>query len=785
MNALAQVIEALSLEMDFDKVCRRATQLAMEMIRADVSALALPLGDAHLSYQYFWGLPADADTASMSRPVGLGAARQVFQSGEPIYVPNYPTYPYAFPPFVQLGLDSGLAVPVMIGAQIAGVFSLGWLRFAAPPSTQDITLISVIARQVGIAYHRMNLMRDLSESQLRTQALNVRLNRIMAVSPAVIYNVTVDLSASKPRLRQLLVSENVQDILGYSHLYLADEPDRWYQLVHPDDLPKITLPNNPSALAAGRFDRSYRMLHSAGHYFWVQDNLRLFPAGEGCYDVVGLIMDISERKQAEAELRLHRDHLQELVAEQTEGLRHAKNAAELATQEAQAANERLRHLAHIDGLTGLANRVLMLDRMAQAIAYAARQQSKLAVLFIDLDRFKNINDSLGHSLGDRLLQEVAKRLLESVRHADLIGRQSGDEFIVLLSAVEHLEAVAGVAESLIASIAQPYRIEGHELAVTLSMGISIYPNDGVSPEDLIKKADTAMYRAKEAGRNNYQFFTQHMGDMARDRLTLENQLRRALEREELLLYYQPQIALANGAICGVEALLRWRHPERGLLLPRDFIPVAEESGLIIPIGNWVLREACRQNKAWQDAGLPAIVMAVNISALQFHRLGLLQEIQMALEKAGLAAQYLNLELTEGIVMHQGEATLAPLRALKEMGVRLAIDDFGTGYSSLGYLKSFPIDSLKIDQTFINDLTENASDAAIVQAILGLGRTLNLSIVAEGVNKIEQLQYLRELGCDEFQGNYFSPAVAAERFAILLNDAASRPLITQLQHIAGA
>ena len=767
MNVLAQVVEALSLEMDFEKVCRRATQIAMEMIGADVSALALPAGIDTLSYQYFWGLPADADIESMSRPVGLGAARHVFGSGQPIHVPDYPHYQYAFPPFVKLGLDSGLAVPVMIGEDIAGVFSLGWLRPVAPPTAEQVALIEVVARQVGIAYHRTRLMREVSESEARTAALNERMNRIMAVSPAIIYSVTLDVSGAKPSLCKLLVGDSVESILGYSKALLMTQPNFWYQLVHPDDLPKITLANNRDALADGHFDRVYRIRHGAGHYFWVQDSMRLFPAGENLFEAIGLITDITERKNAETELHKHSDHLQELVAEQTDDLRSAKNAAEQAMWEAKKAEEQLRHLAHVDGLTGLANRVLMTDRITQAIAYARRKNQKLALLFIDLDRFKNINDSLGHSIGDRLLQEVAARLRDRVRHADTIGRQSGDEFIILLSDIAQVDALASIAENLIADISRPYDIDGHELAVTLSMGISLYPTDGATPEDLIKKADTAMYKAKDAGRNNYQFFTQHMGDMARDRLSLENELRRAFERHELVLYYQPLFDIATGGIVGLEALLRWRHPERGMLLPKDFIGVAEESGLIIPIGNWVLREACQQNRAWQSAGLPAIPVSVNISPLQFRRLGLLQEIESVLKSTGLAADYLSLELTESVVMHHAEETIDSLRDLKEMGVQLSIDDFGTGYSSLGYLKSFPIDTLKIDQTFIEDLSDDASDSAIVHAIIGMGHSLGLQVVAEGVSREAQLVRLRELGCDVVQGNHHSPPLEVDACAQLL------------------
>ena len=767
MNVLAQVIETLSLEMDFEKVCRHATRVAMEMIGADVCALALPTDDDHLCYQYFWGLPEDADIQSMSRPVGIGAAQHVFGSGKPIYVPDYPSYEYAFPPFVTLGLDSGQAVPVMIGNRIAGVFSLGWLGPAERPSQEQVELIEVVARQVGVAYHRMTLMRELSDSQARTKALNERLNRIMAVSPAIIYSVTLDMSGPKPWMNNLLVNEAVETILGYPWDTFSANPNLWYELVHPDDLPSILVMNNPKSLAKGRLERNYRIRHGKGHYFWVQDNLRLFPSGEGRYEVVGLIMDISERKEAEAELHRHRDHLQDLVAEQTQSLFSAKNAAEQAMREAQAAQERLHHLAHIDALTGLANRVLMMDRMELAIAYAERHNQILALLFIDLDRFKNINDSLGHTFGDRLLQKVAARLRDHIRQADVIGRQSGDEFIVLLSAIDNVESVGPIAENLTATLSRPYEIDGHELTLTISMGISLFPGDGRTSDDLIRKADTAMYKAKESGRNNYQFFTQYMGDMARDRLSLENELRRALDQQELLLYYQPQIHIATGEIVGVEALLRWRHPERGLLLPKEFICVAEECGLVIPMGNWVLHEACKQSRAWQDMGLPAVTVGVNISPMQFRRLGLLEEVKSVMEQTGLSPCRLNLELTEGVVMHQADTTIATLQALKEMGVQISIDDFGTGYSSLAYLKAFPIDSLKIDQTFITDLGHNPNDLAIVEAIIGMGHTLGLKIVAEGVSNEHQLTHLQKLGCDEFQGHYFSPPLEADAMARLL------------------
>jgi len=772
MKQLAQIIEALSLEMDFDQMCRKSTQVAMEMMGADVSALALPLGDDQLAYQYLWGLAEGPDTSGLRRPLAMSGTIQAFSRGVPIYVPDYPSSPYAQPAFVQLGLYSGLAVPVMIGKQVAGVFSLGWLRPTEPPQTESMELMQVVARQVGIAYHRTNLMRDLALSESKSAALNTRLNRILAVLPAIIYSVTLDINGPVPLLSNMLVGENVCDILGRTSADWMADPNIWYQIVHPDDLHRVQIIDNLQALEAGRFERLYRIRRSDGEYIWVQEDMRAFPSGPGRYDVFGIVMDVTERQLAQAELDQYRNRLEDMVAAQTKDLRHAKNAAETAMLEARQAEDRLRQLAHYDALTGLANRVLIRDRLEQMIGNAQRHDELLAVMFIDLDRFKNVNDSLGHSCGDRLLQEVAQRLHAQARHTDTIGRLSGDEFVVLLSDFKRFEDVVNLAEQMITVVSLPYAVDGVELVVTLSMGISLYPADGRTPEDLIKTADTAMYKAKEAGRNNYQFFTQTMGDMARDRLALESALRAALERGELELYYQPQLGVHDGVLCGIECLLRWHHPERGLLLPEKFIAIAEESGLIVPIGNLVLREACRQNRAWQLQGLPHLPISVNISPLQFRSLGLLREVESVLRETGLAPGYLQLELTESLLMHHAESTIDTLRTLKQRGIGLAIDDFGTGYSSLTYLRAFPIDMLKVDRSFINDLPHDQSDATIVRSIIDMGHNLGLKVLAEGVVNPDQLASLREWGCDSYQGFYGSKPVPAHAFERLLRAACS-------------
>ena len=425
------------------------------------------------------------------------------------------------------------------------------------------------------------------------------------------------------------------------------------------------------------------------------------------------------------------------------------------------------HLAHHDFLTDLPNRMLLSDRVANAIALARRHGKQCAVLFLDLDRFKHINDSLGHPIGDQLLQSVAQRLVACVRGSDTVSRQGGDEFVVLLSEIEHAEDAALSAEKILLALAAPHSIAENELHITASIGISIYPEDGQDAETLIRCADTAMYHAKDKGRNNYQFFTEDMNVRAVERQFLEGSLRRALERQEFVLHYQPKINLQTGAITGVEALIRWRHPERGLIPPAQFVPIAEDCGLIVPIGRWVLREACRQAQAWIDAGLPPMPVAVNISALEFQSKDFLDGVRAILKETRLNPRYLELELTESVLMQDAESTAPALIALKAIGVRLAIDDFGTGYSSLSYLRQFPIDTLKIDQSFVREITAGSLDDTIVSAMISMGRTLKQRVVAEGVETAEQFAFLRRQHCDEGQGYHFSRPVSAEEFVTLL------------------
>ena len=431
-----------------------------------------------------------------------------------------------------------------------------------------------------------------------------------------------------------------------------------------------------------------------------------------------------------------------------------------------AAQENIRQLAYYDPLTRLPNRTLLQDRVEQALAAAEREGKQVAVCFIDLDHFKVINDSLGHSAGDQILVQVSQRLLDCIRRRDTVARLGGDEFVVLLSEITP-DSAAEVARKILAAVARPFTVERHELSVTPSLGISLFPQDGRDFESLLKYADVAMYRAKESGRNAFQFFASDMNIAALERLVLENRLRQGLERGEFILHYQPQINVATGRIVGAEALIRWQHPEIGTVSPGKFIPVAELSGLIGPLGDWVLREACRQNRAWQIAGLPSICIAVNVSSVQFRGGRLEESVREVLAETGLPAECLELELTEGTLMSDAKATVDALQRLSAMNIRLAIDDFGTGYSSLSYLKRFPIDRLKIDQSFVRDIVTDPDDWAIASAIISMGHSLRLKVIAEGVEHANQLEMLAHQGCDEVQGYHLSFPLPAEEFAELL------------------
>jgi diguanylate cyclase (GGDEF)-like protein len=462
---------------------------------------------------------------------------------------------------------------------------------------------------------------------------------------------------------------------------------------------------------------------------------------------------LTRKWQNELTLRRQVESLERVVEDRTRGL--------------EAANRQLRHMATHDALTGLPNRVLLEDRLSQAIAHAARDGHSFALAVFDLDRFKVINDSFGHATGDALLKEVASRLQGVARSIDTVVRLGGDEFVMIIDNLAQAADAESVAKRAVTALRAPLRIGEHDIHTSASVGIALYPQDGNSVESLMAHADAAMYCVKQRGRNDLQFFAAGMDAATQDRGKLESDLHQALARDQFVLHYQPKVDAQTGRLRGAEALIRWLHPERGLVPPATFIPLAEDSGLIEGIGNWVIHEACRQARAWQDQGLAPTRVAVNLSAFQFHNGKLLEAIRRSLDEFSLDPAYLEVEITESALMSDPEESVAILRRLSEMGVLVSVDDFGTGYSSMSYLQRFPIDKLKIDRTFISDVTSSNDDASIVSAIVSLGHTLNLKVIAEGVETPEQLEFLQMLGCDQYQGYHYSRPMPAAEFAELI------------------
>lgn len=483
-----------------------------------------------------------------------------------------------------------------------------------------------------------------------------------------------------------------------------------------------------------------------------------------------MLVQIQEQDER---LKQHKDDLEELVTRRTAELHELNNQLKnqahrleelvrVRTAELHELNEQLKHQAYYDTLTNLPNRALFNDRLYQAILHAQRNRKALAVLFLDLDRFKNINDTLGHAVGDHLLHMVASRLRQFVRKEDTVARLGGDEFTILLGSLNCAQDAGDLSKNVLKSLARPFECFGHDLHITTSIGIAVYPNDGSDTDTLMRNADTAMYCAKTRGRNNYGFYAAEMHAESLNRLELENHLRRALAREDFVVHYQPQCDIQSGRIVAVEALLRCRHHERGLVSPSVFVPILEETGLILPVGEWVLRNACSQAKAWMEAGLTPVKMTVNCSSRQFNQRNLCHKVMQILEESGLSPHSLTLEITESLLMQNAEHTVTTLQELSAMGVHLAVDDFGTGYSSLNYLKRFPINTIKIDKSFVHDITTDQDDAAIVKAIIAMAHALGLEVTAEGVETEAQLAFLRGNCCDSVQGYLLGKPLSKEK-----------------------
>jgi diguanylate cyclase (GGDEF)-like protein/PAS domain S-box-containing protein len=578
-------------------------------------------------------------------------------------------------------------------------------------------VVSVGRDGTGAPCYFVSVIEDISESkqtQIALQQSEEQFRQLAAHIPQVFW--IGDIAQRK----LVYVSPAAKDLFGRSLEEIYASPRTLIRAVHKHDRQRLISARRSAA--GGSYDEVVRVVRPDGTMRWVRD--RAFPVRDADgkpYRIAGIAEDITERRESE---------------------------------------ERLIYLAHYDALTNLPNRLLFYDRLGHAIALARRNQWIVGVMFIDVDRFKYVNDTLGHAVGDRLLQKVSERLIKAVRSEDTIGRLGGDEFAVVLSNLGAVQDAEAVAHKIIQSIDDPFQLDGGEVYVTASIGITLYPSDALDQDTLLKNADLAMYRAKEEGRNTYARYFPDMNRQNAGRLDMQAMLRRALERKEFVVYYQPRVDVQTNHIVGAEALIRWNSPELGFVSPEEFIPIAEETGLIVPIGEWVLRTACAQNAAWQAAGYVPLLMSVNFSARQFREKNLAETIVRVLDETGLEAHYLDLEITESLIMSHANSTLALLQKLHRLGVGFSIDDFGTGYSSLAYLKRFPVQSLKIDKSFVRDLISDADDAAIVSAIVAMAKSLKLKVIAEGVETKGQLDYLSTLYCNEYQGYYFSRPVPA-------------------------
>ena len=596
---------------------------------------------------------------------------------------------------------------------MVGAFSL----YAAETGAFDEPARHLLVEMASDITYALGVYADTAERQRVERALSASEQQLHAIFDGATDGIVLADAESK---KLLMANKSFLNMLGYS---LEEVPRIGVLDIHPEqDLPNVIEQFEKQLRGEILLAAMIPVLRKDRSVFYADINSTPVNVdGKPC--LVGVFRDITERKQAE---------------------------------------ERIEHLARFDLLTGLPNRALLNDRVRYAISMAQRNDEHLALMFIDLDRFKDINDTLGHDVGDELLLQVAARLKSAVRDEDTVARLGGDEFILLLPGTDN-QGAANVAGKMLSIFAQPHQVGGQEVVVTPSIGIAMYPGDGKSFDELSKSADIAMYRTKQAGRNDFSFFAQEMQVDASRALLLSNALRHALQLGQLQLHYQPQVSLSDGKLIGAEALLRWQHPELGVISPGEFIPIAEDSGQIIAIGDWVLRTAVRQLKDWMDDGMKPMVMAVNLSALQFRYANFPDRVTQILEEAGLAPQYLELELTEGVTMDDPLLAIATMNDLNGRGVRMSIDDFGTGYSSLSYLKQFKVYKLKIDQSFVRDISSDKGDKAIVGAIISMASSMGLQTIAEGVETAEQLAFLRLQGCNEVQGYYFSRPLSAAQF----------------------
>ncbi len=711
LEHLIVISREITTTTELEKLYRKVVDVARDILALDFSSLMLLSMDGdRLIMTDAFGFP-ESMLGTFVLLDGEGLATLVARKGQPATVRDFRRETrFQVPPVVAArDILSAVSVPMMLEGKVFGVL-IGHTLAKRSFTHEEIALYQIIGNQAAVAIQNSMHIRALKESEAKFRTL------FNSASDAV---YIIDFEGAFLEVNQAAC----EDLGSSREELLAMKPSEVISCQAPGCHERLRAVRETGHLV-------FEALHVRrdGTSYPVEVSSRLVEFS-GKQAMLAMARNITERKQAEYEIQ---------------------------------------QLAYYDTLTGLPNRALFRDRLNQALAQASRDSRQVGVLFLDLDRFKEVNDTLGHSTGDELLKAVAGRLENCMRRSDTVSRLGGDEFVLSLSSMTLDEDIATIAQKIQNALAEPLLIDGQELFSTCSIGIAIYPTDGEDVDTLLKNADIAMYQAKEQGRNNYQFFSRETNVKAVERLLLETSMRHALERNEFFLYYQPQVNLITGRIIGMEALLRWRHPDLGLLSPAKFIPLAEESGLIIPIGEWVLRAACARTKAWQDAGGLPLRVAVNLSGYQFRQSNLVEMVEEVLGETGLDPRCLELELTESAIMDSPERAAMTLRRLKELGLSLAIDDFGTGYSSLSHLKQFPLDRLKIAQFFVRDITTNPDDAAIAEAIIAMAHSLKLQVIAEGVEQRDQMDFLLSRGCEEMQGFCFSRPVSEETFTEMLS-----------------
>ncbi|MBI3609120.1 MAG: EAL domain-containing protein [Nitrospirae bacterium] len=744
LDQLQTASEAVAGRLELDAMLKTILDAVTRLLGADtVSVMLLEPDGRSLRLVQGKGIPYQYIGNTVVK-IGEGVAGRIAETGQPLLLQgsvreeefrNHTPFPRSIVSAISVPLKTRgyeIGVPLKTEGRVIGVLNASIVSGTRQFNRQDLRLLTLFASNISTALEQARLIEELlrkttEHERAERKALEdeARFRGILDIANEAV--ISIDETQ-----RILLFNKGAEKTFGYSS---AEVIGRSLDLLLPERFAAVhqahVVEFSTSSVMARRMGERREICgrRKNGGEFPAEASIsRLELNGEKIFTVV--LWDITERKKAE---------------------------------------ETIRHQAYHDLLTDLPNRLLCMDRLTLALSHADRYRQKVAVMFVDLDRFKLINDSMGHEIGDRLLKNVAERLIACLRKSDTVARMGGDEFMLLLPELRKAEDAAVVAHKILEAVEPPFNLEDREFYLTASIGISLYPDDGEDAQTLVKSADTAMYRAKEQGRNHYQFFSSAMKMVASERLALENSLRRALERREFMVHYQPQIHLPTGEITGMEALARWQHPERGLVSPAQFIPLAEETGLIVPIGEWVLRTACAQTKAWKTTGAGALRITVNLSVRQFRQKNLAEIVGRVLAETGLDPSDLVLELTEGSIMQNVETTIAALRALKTMGVRISIDDFGTGYSSLNYLKRFPVDILKIDQSFVRNITNDPGNAAIATAIVAMAHSLKMEVIAEGVETADELAFLRSLRCDGMQGYLYSKPVAAEAFTKLLSE----------------